>query len=540
MSSVRSRMRLFVPLAAAICLLLGCRDSTGPRGQLNVALAVIGAPKVQVSPVPGNTRIVCDVAIGATITGPGIVVWREGVLRYFVGVDRTTVQDTVPIAAADVQQGWTPSTAGSLHPELDLRFTASVPFEAELELHYAGDPAGGTGTAKTRFACGPVPPTAGVAAPTISNVVVTPSTGDIQSGETFTVSYTATSPYALWSTAVRITGPYTTTLTTAEDPTTTATRTVRFVVPPGAQIGVPLGVNVIVQDAGMQQSAQYVQTQTVIGDRTPPSIYDARLVGQFTLAGQVAVGDPLQVTVGGSDNNALSWLVWELSGSSTFRDSIPISGSNGYWSLSPIARAEWVGTPTLSLYVRDGVGLKSTVMSSPANGLRIYPSVQYPTTPAVPFTWQGLQGLPIGDIAYDAKRNVFYVVIVGASGVAVLDVATMTLQPPIMLPATPVSLDLSPSGDSLIAALQAQRSLAIVNLLQPAAAPTTVALSVLDTAGAYSAMAMPLPGLLRVAANGKAIVTLTGATRTGARMMEVNLASGASHTMGVSVGSKPL
>jgi len=50
--------------------------------------------------------------------------------------------------------------------------------------------------------------------------------------------------------------------------TPTVTRTVRVVVPPGSQHGVPITITVVATDAGLQRTSQIVQTGRSVVDRS--------------------------------------------------------------------------------------------------------------------------------------------------------------------------------------------------------------------------------------------------------------------------------
>ena len=69
------------------------------------------------------------------------------------------------------------------------------------------------------------------------------------------------------------------------------------------------------------------------------------------------------------------------------------------------------------------------------------------------------------DVAYDAPRGRLYVSIPDSNRLAVIDLVSRSLAPPILLWGRPWGLDLAPSGDSLVVALRRGFSLALVNLL---------------------------------------------------------------------------
>jgi hypothetical protein len=525
-----------LPVALAALAIACGGEPTAPivdpkADQVAVSLAVVGSPSETVTESSNGVSLTCDVTLRATATGHGIAAWRDGVMRFYAGPSRLFIEDSLPLSAADVRSVWGESITAGASPESRWRFSASLPFEIEMEFRLVGQSADQVpDPAKTRFACGPKPAALGTAPPTVTELTVSPS-GDLQPGDGFDVTYTATSPYALWSTALTISGPFTARRDLAERGVTSATHTVHFTVPAGAKLDMPITVAVASIDPGNRLGERTVVTSGRVVDRTPPVILGARFLGRGSprLAGQFAVGDVATVGVTATDNNALEWLVWELGAPANMRDSVraPIAGTSFPFYAEIRVRPEWVGSPVLSVYVRDAAGLKSQVLVSPPDSVRFYPLVSRPvTTPAVA-TSPGILYPNMGDLAYDAKRNMFYLALSGTNDVAVLDVATMTFKAPITLAAPAAGLDLSAGGDSLIIVLPSSRSLAMVDLARPSTPPTTIALGrLLDSAGAQFPGSLPTPGMLRVAANGKAIVMLSYRTSGGDIALEVDLATG--------------
>jgi hypothetical protein len=248
------------------------------------------------------------------------------------------------------------------------------------------------------------------------------------------------------------------------------------------------------------------------------------------LAGQYAVGDTMRFTVVAHDNDRVDWLVWALGPPANARDSFPAPTRVGEqtWSMALPVKSEWVGAPILSLYARDAAGFQSTVVSSVQDSIRFYPLIAHPTSAPTTVTSTAAAALELSDVAYDAKRNVFYIALgPNTNEIAVLDVATMTFSAPIVLSSPTTGLDLTMSGDSLVAALPATSSLAVVPLAQPGAQPTTIRLSVLDSAGYLGPIGQTPPMLVRIAANGIAVITLPYRTGSGDGVVTVDLRTGA-------------
>src|SRR5690606_19277456 len=94
------RCRSLLPLVAAVLLLPAC-DATGPdEPEIHVALSVDAS--LPTASMGGDTlRVECVGTFRATATGRSgdVVLWRHGVRRWFVGLERTTpVQvDSIPL-----------------------------------------------------------------------------------------------------------------------------------------------------------------------------------------------------------------------------------------------------------------------------------------------------------------------------------------------------------------------------------------------------------------------------------------------------------
>lgn len=506
-------------------LAIGCRDSSAPRPSLAISLTN-STPYHDETETANGLTMSCSVTLTAIATGTGTATWQDGVVRYYLGDSRTVPVDSQTFTIADVRSAWGTTITQNERPQSNWSFTASVPFDVELELRYATEGSAAIAATKVRFACGPRAPSGTYAVPVVRQLDVTPTTGELQAGGGIDVTYVATSDYPLWSTTVVASGPFLLRRTVAENGATSVTRTVHFDVPGGAVKNTPIGITVTAEDGALQEGRRSVQTQTVVVDRTPPVLSSVLNVAASTFAGQFAVGDSLRLMVTASDNDQVDWLVWELGAPANVRDSLPAPPRTTAttWNVALPVKPEWVGAPIMSLYVRDAAGLRSNVVSSVQDSVRFFPLVTHPTSaPAVATPKVGV--LQFGDIAFDVKRNVFYLVAYGTSEIAVLDVATMTFRTPIPVPSSPVGLDLTLSGDSLIAGLPNDRSLAVVNLSQPATPASVVRLSALDSAGLGPSMAVSM--MVRVAANGRVLVTLPRMTLGGDQILTMDLKTGA-------------
>lgn len=516
--------------AIALALLtIACHDApTAPAPTLKVALLQSGFTRSINSTADGPV-IVCRVTLTPSTSGTGTATWGSGVLRYYAGPDRTAPVDSAELHPEDLAGMWGATIPASKPSPADWTFTAGIPFEVEFEARYRVVGAAEIASATTRFACGDAPPAGGVAAPTISSIAVTPSSGELVAGASVDVTYTASSPYALWMTVIETSGAFTSKQTVAESLEGTSTRTVRFTVPRGATYGEPLVVRVTSVDASYQQSWETARPQLVVVDRTAPKLSSTTLLGSAPAlpSGQFAVGERLPLNFTASDEDVLRWVVVEIGAPVNARDSLPLSFNFEYSSPGPIVKPEWVGAPTVSFYVRDAAGNRSASISSLPDSVRFFPTATHPTT-LIGGTLSATT-LSSADLAHDLRRNLLYLSATNGS-IAVLDPVTSSFRAPIPIVTASyanLTFDLTVSGDSLVVTQRGSRTLRIVNLAQPGTPVSTVPLTILDTVvAAYATTGTIGTSRLRVAANGKAIVSLLDNTTSGDATLAVDLATG--------------
>ena len=503
-------------------------DATGPgsnKPSLTVSVKPLGTATPIVNAPEGTPKINCSWTLEASATGTGAATWEAAVMRFYLGADRGVAVDSQAFSPADVQYAWgtliTPAT-----PEQSIWSAwATAPFEVEIEFHFIGEEGTVVSPAKVRMPCGPPPGSAGVA-PAITNFTVTPDSGGLDARLPLRVDYSASSPNGLWTTTVEVSGPFTYRSVIAEDGATAVQRGVNVAVPAAAQLGVPIVVKVSATDPGLRTASRTLATKAVVIDTTPPTMTEASYNAPYTgPAGQWAVGDRLPIQLWARDNGTLSWLVWEVGSPAIARDSVKIPDGTREQLLSanPVVQPEWVGDQEVSVYVRDGAGLKSTVVTTAPGQVRFYPLVTHPTsaTATVP------GGSGVMDQVYDAKRGALYLSMPDAHRVARIDVATMTVAGSVAFQSTVGGLDLTPGGDSLVVALGQARALALLNPDRITDAPVMVPLSVLDTAGSAFPSQTPEPSWVRVAANGRVLISLSARTKGGDDVLTVDLATGA-------------
>ena len=489
-----------VVLAAA-----GCSDSTSPESDVTVTVSVtqLNGPSV-LDLGAGEQRVECELDLRASASGAARATWGDATVLFYFGKDRRSPIDSTVLQATDIQNAWgSPDIGPGETQQSAWRFSAAIPFGAAFVYRYQPEAEGG-GVRSTRvaFTCGPEIPLL-VSPPTITGITLLPEGGEIASGGQLTVRFNAQSDVGLWSTDVQLIGACTLEQHFAEPFFKLSEHTVIFTIPAGCTLGAPLSVQITATDAALQSSTTRDPRSFSVVDRTPPYVYGDHLP---TASTYFFTGDTLQPFVAASDNGVVRWIVWEIQPFGV-RDSL--AGFGGRFLSIPI-RPEWVGTSIqLRLYARDAAGLVSDTLVAPVGGLPIYPTVQRPMRVA------NLAG-DIQELTLDEKRGQIYLMQAENNcRIGVFSVATMSIVE-VIDPATCASdMDLTPGGDSLVLSMPYERMLGIIDLQR---SPRTMALLPIQSLAPGQA-----PWQLRVGANGKVYVILTGATPAPTTLLEFDL-----------------
>jgi hypothetical protein len=214
-----------------------------------------------------------------------------------------------------------------------------------------------------------------------------------------------------------------------------------------------------------------------------PEHFPVRLVGRY------GSQDTLRLKVWAGDNQGLSHLVYSLGPPANVRDSVAVP--RFLLLADPIEipiRSDWIGKPSLTVYLRDRAGLKSEEYASPRDSLHILP-VRSPTRRSV-----DLDAL-YWDMSIDAEGRTVFLALPFDEAVAVVSLQSMTEVARIPLAGSPRSLDLSPDGKTLAVALHGRRAIAFLDTEQLDAEPKTIPF-----------LAGDMPMALRYASGGKLLV----------------------------------
>ena len=502
-----------VLLVLAVGVLSGCGDSTGlgPTRVEVTILSVTGPDVVQQS--PSEFTVSCSVVFDAMNRGGGRATWVDSWVLVYAGPDRSVPVDTVEIPAAIMEQAWGGAT---LEPSDRLisgwTFSANVPFAATFVFRYRPQ-AGLPKAVSASFSCGPdVPP--GAPPPTFKTLSVEPAAGEIQSGQTVRVTYTAESSVGLWETSVMLSGACEAEYRFPEVFALSTTRTVAVLVPPGCTLGLPLDVTVGATDVALRGvGARFSFTYV---DRKPPVIgvglnYGLSNTGQ----GFFFAGDTLTGSVTADDNNRLAGVFWEVWPTGK-RDSVLLAEQGLYHPLAIPIPDGWVGKIQIRAYSRDAAGLVSDTILRPPDSLRIYPTAARPVRYTQPI-------LDIRAVAPDLRRNRAWVLMqehnVSVHRVYGVSLTSMALVDTIVVRGG-WDLDLTIGGDSLIAA--SGYGLNVIDLRPSPPVVSYVPLTSIDSTRQYIQ-------LVRVAGNGKVFVILVGQTLNDNKLVEVDLVAGTDH-----------
>ena len=504
--AVRCRGTLtLLPAAAALAVtvIASCRDTTRPRLGVTVRMSSIAGPFYYADST-GRQFVQCDATLQAHNAGTGPAVWMQATFAFYASGDSTTAIALNTIPATTIGSSW---GADSIGPDATQaahwRLKASVPFELKMRFYFQMA-RGLLDSSEVLVACGPS--TASGPPPTITSLQSQPDTA-LEPGGTLQLSYGATSSLGLWQSVIHVTGPCDTTLLFPEQAQRAVGHNVALVMPARCNLGVPIRVTAASVDVRFQQTSQSLALPALV-DHTRPVVSVilrtpfAAWAPAASFAGYLFSGEALEFFATASDNHALHGIYWEIAPAG-FRESIFVSGPAVTQPIGLPAQAGWAGRVQARLYVTDESGNVSDTIASAAGAIEVFPTVgPFPTPTVVP------EG--VTDLAFDAKRGVIYLLRSDWYQIVVLSQASLTVLRTIALTDYAPTIDLSPSGDSLITVLMNSHALGVVDLTQASPALQAVPLAGLDST--YRLLDV------RVAATGQALLAaqhqvLGGVTR---------------------------
>lgn len=515
----RSYALTLVACGAAL-LAAACGDSTAPKAPSAATIAVTtsGYPKPYYF-TPGDTSeaVTCNPVITAIGRGSGEANWIDAKVYWYFGPRRTTPNDSSTVSGAEISSAFGSATVAAKDTATSTwTFTAPLPFSATMVFRYSRNET--DSSAAVSFICGP-PPDSTQPPPTIDLPTFTAPAGDFQPGDTVRVTYHATGP-GLWESVIALTGACSYEHRFPEGLRDSTTRTVAIVLPPSCKLRTDIGATELAIAVGavdlMGRFTSRVEgTGKYVADLTPPvvNLRPKNQVGPF----QWFVGDTIAVHFDATDNHGLAMLFWKETVSG-FQDSIPAQGLLDTAAHRIIVvPPSWAGEARLRFWARDAVGLTSDTVDLTTTPIPIAPVVARPTRVAT------LDGVTL-DAVYDPRRDMLYLAQPSQSRVVFFSLATMSVTRTVSGIGTPQSLDLSPSGDSLVVGARSEGALVVIDLIDSTRAPSRLPVALIPGSG-QSVYAV------RVMANGQAFIALDGG-RADSSIAEVDLTTGAQRTRG--------
>lgn len=525
-SRLRTNTSFTLIAIAAATLIVGACDSTDVTNlptvtRLTVTLDSVHGPTI--SGAPPTQTVQCSLDLHARFESPDDqpreAQWQQATRLIYIGGTRVDSMDISPLTVS-ATWGGTMSKGAFRSSTWNVSWTA--PFTGAFVFYYLV-PGKGAGSARVQFTCGtPLP---GAVPPTITAFSFTPSTGDVEPGDSLHVSYAATSSIELWNSSIVLSGACDGEVTFDERGKKSLNRTEIVVLPAACRPGQTVSVGVVVTNLTFASDTAQAPSGPRVVDGTPPTV-SVSFFSPFNHSPIPTIGtrtwftdDTLFAYVEGRDNQSVTRLFWEVQPAG-FIDSIVVpAGFASYAGLVTIRpQRAWAGTrQVLRFYVRDAAGHLSDTVRSPAapDSLRIYPDTSYPAVTAS-------LDQTVRAVVIDDARGVLYVLQGSQSQGRVLTMSLATLAiTDTITTGFATDLDLSAGGDSLVLALGYASALGIIDLRAADPVMTTLPMPGLDSA-------TERPSQLRVAANGKAIVLATGSGAASYNVWEVNLGTGAS------------
>ena len=287
--------------------------------------------------------------------------------------------------------------------------------------------------------------------------------------------------------------------------------------PASCEPGAPVDVTVYATDGVLDRRVRQVSSGFVLVDKTRPWIRAATIARPI---GPYFIGDAVQFDVSAGDNHVVKSIVWEVQPYGV-RDSIvaPPAGSDARVRI-PI-QSSWSGPVELRYFARDAVGLASDTIASTPGTVAIYASIERPTkSMAVEDAREG-----IFDEAVDLARAAVYLMQPGVPRIAVMSLASMTVVATIPLALSPQSIELTPSGDTLLVTFPTLGALGVVDLTRPDRRLELAPIDPkVDTWVPWNKPSSTIE--VRALSNGKAFVVVP-IDPVSRRLVEVDLATGA-------------
>ena len=518
------RARVAPALAAlALLALAACSDGPGePADPLVVTatLANTAGPQIVDATPTTPTLVRCGVTVRLNANGTGRSRFGELTIYRFTGTDRARPTDSTRISAALVQQAF---AASAIVPNVSLSAAwtvdDSVPFTSRFVIRHRVEGSSADEQLTVDAPCGAGAATS-TAGPAIGDISAFQSAPDLEPGDTLVVRFDVTAPFGLWRTSARITGPCEVSGASTQRLQTSLRAEFTFVLPVTCALGVPLRLQVTAADAALRADTTELTTGLQLVDNAAPVVQgtmDMSFMASPTFFG----GDSLTMLIFARDNVYPRWITVRGT-SSTREDSIPVSPTDGYGQQYRFAaRNEWAGSTTLTLRAIDAAGNVGAPFQTftPNTGYQFHASTSRASTGVT------IAG-EVNQLVVDRQGRA-HVMQFSESRIVTLARGTLaTVATTALAGGRPVAIAATPSGDSIVVLQAGQRTFRWLDVrgATPVLGPE-IALQGLDAGKGE------LPsGALVVTARNTAFLVVTATQPADWRIVEVNLATGATIT----------
>lgn len=492
----------------AVVVLASCGESTGPETPVSISVSIASStgPTFFDDTVP---ELACDVTLRAAASGSGKATWGAAKYSIYFGPDRAVPVDSGTLGPITVQQSWGARTIDSTKTEdAPWHLTASIPFEVGFVFFYTRPNGDIANTAPVRFSCGPtIPP--GTSPPTLTSFSTQPAGGNVDVGDTITVSYAVGSTIGVWESAIELSGACTLSRDFPEHLATSVVRSVPIVVPAGCLSGTSLNVSILAFDAAGQGLETQIATLSFVDQRRPTASGSVVAYGPASDP-YIFGGQSLDVNIGATDNNGLSAAFWELMPTG-IADSTSLTGSSVTFDRLMTVPDSVASKASVRAWTRDAAGLISDTTVLIPSGIRVVPTRAHPVRESAVIP-------PLGAMALAENRGMVYAIAPYPDPMILgISLQTMAITDTIRLQNAPLDIDVTPTGDSLVLTLPVERGVGIIDLT---VAPRSMVVLPLASLGTGS------PAWVRTLANGHVFVTVQLTDAASETLIDLDLRSG--------------
>lgn len=457
----RTTAALLLPLLA----LGACKDATTPVPEVRVSLAVSAGEPTLGTDADGAPTIQCIVHIEATAGGNAAdsAAWSRMKFRYYTAANPGVAVDSFALGRDVVGEAFGGTHIGRRRSQSSRwRIVAGLPVTVEAEVFYLTG--GHERSAAARAACGPQPDAA-AGPPVLRSAEIAEPPPPLQPGDSIRISWTVDAPAGLWETGVQIEAvPEPLRFPESFAPGISRSITVR--IPENALMGDALRLRVYAVDVlGRVAVSRTFETGPVV-DTISPLLHELVVDGSSprSLRGQFGAGDTIPFWINGWDNHRIAWLTMQVGDA---RDSVPMPQAPLPGIRGVVVPGSWAGREGFSAQLRDPSGNRSATRSAEPGAMRFYPvrrvqpiSVQAEHHPR--------------DAVLDEEGQELWTGAYGFAGLRAYAASDLAPKGTVPLPGPPLDLDLSVTGDTLVAVLGT--SVAIVDLRRG----RTVAIAAID------------------------------------------------------------